>query len=273
MLEEDGAAGAVSATLRRQARSPDAAEFDAAWAADAEGPDAHAYPSRPGRWWSCPGAVCCRATAGVDPRGAAAAEQAVPPGDGRLGRLLVAAGEADEAMQHALAATAVDPLREEGHREVIRLYLALGHPDAARRRPRRPREALRRCPGQPYLGRDAGAAGRRGPSRRARVHSTAYGPAQRDAPRPGASGGVRRRRRHWTRASTSGGRRMSSSGQPCSAGTASSCSRAPPGGERPGRRSTPRPARRPPAAGPAHGRHWGGRRLPKCRLLSSLTSW
>lgn len=51
----------------------------------------------------------------------------------QLVRLLTGSGKPEEAMQHALAATAVDPLREEPHREVIRLYQAMGHPDAALR--------------------------------------------------------------------------------------------------------------------------------------------
>jgi DNA-binding SARP family transcriptional activator len=50
-----------------------------------------------------------------------------------LVRLLRDGGRPDDAMQYALAATGIDPLREEVHREVIGLYFALGHPDAAHR--------------------------------------------------------------------------------------------------------------------------------------------
>lgn len=51
----------------------------------------------------------------------------------QLVSLLTKAGRLDQAMQYALAATGIDPLREEAHREVIQLYYRLGHPDAARK--------------------------------------------------------------------------------------------------------------------------------------------
>lgn len=43
------------------------------------------------------------------------------------------AGDFDRALPHALRSVGANRLREEAHQEVIRLYLAAGHPDAAQR--------------------------------------------------------------------------------------------------------------------------------------------
>jgi DNA-binding SARP family transcriptional activator len=51
----------------------------------------------------------------------------------RLIALLTQAGEIDRALPFALRAVAADPLREESHRELIRLYAAAGQPAAALR--------------------------------------------------------------------------------------------------------------------------------------------
>jgi predicted ATPase/DNA-binding SARP family transcriptional activator/Tfp pilus assembly protein PilF len=49
----------------------------------------------------------------------------------RLVRLLAKAGEGERALEIARRAVAVDPLREEAHRDLIQLYVALGRPSAA----------------------------------------------------------------------------------------------------------------------------------------------
>jgi DNA-binding SARP family transcriptional activator len=51
----------------------------------------------------------------------------------RLTSLLEAQGEFEAALQHALRAVSLDPLREEAHREVMRLYLASGRASSALR--------------------------------------------------------------------------------------------------------------------------------------------
>ena len=61
----------------------------------------------------------------------------------RLTPLLAAAGETDRAIQYALRAVRMDRLREETHRELIRLYIASNQPDAALRQYRELERLLR----------------------------------------------------------------------------------------------------------------------------------
>jgi DNA-binding SARP family transcriptional activator len=46
---------------------------------------------------------------------------------------LTQAGEVNRALGYALRGVSVDPLREEAHRDLMRLYVAVGQPDAALR--------------------------------------------------------------------------------------------------------------------------------------------
>src|SRR5437868_5105027 len=50
---------------------------------------------------------------------------------GRLTGHFEGAGELDRALEYALRAVSADPLREEAHRDVMRLQLAVGQPSAA----------------------------------------------------------------------------------------------------------------------------------------------